>query len=137
MKMRAFIQNRFESLSEWISMVLGNPYAFLIALFTVLLWALSGPIFAFSDTWQLIINTGTTIATFLMVFLLQNTGNRTIEEMQENLHRLQCQNEAILQELRALRFGAPAEGTGPDTTSGADSGAASGAESGAAPRKAA
>lgn len=101
--MKTFIQNRFESLSEWISEVLGNPYAFLIALSAVLLWALSGPLFDFSDTWQLIINTGTTIATFLMVFLLQNTGNRTIEEMQENLQLLHAQNEAILRELRALR----------------------------------
>lgn len=114
--MRAFIQNRFESLSEWISTVLGNPYAFLIALSTVLIWALCGPIFAFSDTWQLIINTGTTIATFLMVFLLQNTGNRTIEEMQENLHRLQHQNDSILLELRALRLAAGRETVGPDMT---------------------
>lgn len=114
--MRAFIQNRFESLSEWISTVLGNPYAFLIALSTVLIWALCGPIFAFSDTWQLIINTGTTIATFLMVFLLQNTGNRTIEEMQENLHRLQHQNDSILLELRALRLAAARETVGPDMT---------------------
>lgn len=101
--MQTFIQSRFESLSEWISDVLGNPYAFLIALCAVILWAVSGPLFAFSDTWQLIINTGTTIATFLMVFLLQNTGNRTIEEMQENLHILQAQNDAILHELRQLR----------------------------------
>ncbi|GHE02862.1 membrane protein [Defluviimonas sp. 20V17] len=122
--MRAFIQNRFESLSEWISKVLGNPYAFLIALFTVLMWALSGPIFAFSDTWQLIINTGTTIATFLMVFLLQNTGNRTIEEMQENLHRLQYQNDAILLELRALRLAASREAIGSDMTPDAHPGSA-------------
>jgi hypothetical protein len=81
--MKTFITNRFEILSEWISANLGSPYAFMIACALVALWAVSGPIFGFSDTWQLIINTGTTICTFLMVFLLQNTGNRTIEEMQE------------------------------------------------------
>lgn len=62
----------------------------------MLLWAVSGPIFGYSDTWQLVINTGTTISTFLMVFLLQNTGNRTIVELQDHLHRLERQNAEIL-----------------------------------------
>lgn len=97
--MKTYIQNRFERLSEWISVALGNPYAFLAAAFVVLLWAILGPVFHFSDTWQLIINTGTTIATFLMVFLLQNTGNRTIAELQDHLHRLEAQNAAILRAL--------------------------------------
>ena len=105
--MKAFIQNRFEVLSEWISDTLGNPYAFLVAFAVVLLWAVSGPLFAYSDTWQLVINTGTTIATFLMVFLLQNTGNRTISEMKEHLYRLERQNAAILQELRNQRANEP------------------------------
>jgi low affinity Fe/Cu permease len=76
--MKAFIKRRFEVLAEWISASLGRPMAFLAALAIVALWAVSGPLFAYSDTWQLVINTGTTISTFLMVFLLQNTGNRTI-----------------------------------------------------------
>lgn len=59
--------------------------------------------FDYSDTWQLIINTGTTISTFLMVFLLQNTGNRTIEEMQDNLRRMERQNASLMQDLLALR----------------------------------
>jgi len=54
----------------------GRPGTFVLALIIVLVWAITGPIFAFSDTWQLIINTGTTIVTFLMVFLIQNTQNR-------------------------------------------------------------
>jgi len=54
----------------------GHPWAFTLALGTVLVWAVTGPIFHFSDTWQLVINTGTTIVTFLMVFLIQNTQNR-------------------------------------------------------------
>jgi low affinity Fe/Cu permease len=61
---------------------------------------LTGPLFGFSDTWQLIINTGTTIVTFLMVFLLQNTGNRTIEEMHDRLKTLERQNATLIREIR-------------------------------------
>jgi low affinity Fe/Cu permease len=103
--MKAFFKSRFELLSEWISVALGRPAAFLGALAVVLLWAISGPVFGYSDTWQLVINTGTTITTFLMVFLLQNTGNRTISELQDHLHHLERQNAEILSLLRD----APAE----------------------------
>lgn len=98
--MKAFLKSRFELLAEWISAALGRPMAFLLALGTVVLWAVSGPVFGYSDTWQLVINTGTTITTFLMVFLLQNTGNRTIAELQEHLHRLERQNAEILRLLQ-------------------------------------
>ena len=54
----------------------GSPFAFIVCVITVLAWAFSGPVFGFSETWQLVINTGTTIVTFLMVFLIQNTQNR-------------------------------------------------------------
>jgi len=67
------------SFAEWArraSELLGTPYAFVAALLVVLIWIITGPIFNYSDTWQLIINTGTTIVTFLMVFLVQNTQNR-------------------------------------------------------------
>lgn len=101
--MKTYITNRFEILSEWISAGLGGPYAFMAAFLVVALWAVTGPLFDYSDTWQLIINTGTTISTFLMVFLLQNTGNRTIEEMQDNLRRVERQNASLMQELLALR----------------------------------
>ncbi len=101
--MQKFIANRFEVLSEWISANLGSPHAFLIACALVVGWGVSGPFFGFSDTWQLVINTGTTICTFLMVFLLQNTGNRTIEELHERLRGLEEINLELLQEMRALR----------------------------------
>jgi len=72
-----------EGMSEWFRVVaeraakaVGSSWAFLIAIVVVLPWAITGPVFSYSDTWQLIINTGTTIVTFLMVFLIQNTQNR-------------------------------------------------------------
>jgi low affinity Fe/Cu permease len=72
-----------EGMSEWFRVVaeraakaVGSSWAFLIAIVVVLAWAITGPVFSYSDTWQLIINTGTTIVTFLMVFLIQNTQNR-------------------------------------------------------------
>jgi low affinity Fe/Cu permease len=66
----------------------GRPIAFGIALCTVVIWAILGPIFHFSDTWQLVINTATTIVTFLMVFLIQNTQNRDSEAVQIKLDEL-------------------------------------------------
>ena len=101
--MQKFIAARFEALSNWIAAVLGTPVAFLLACTVVGLWALTGPYFQYSDTWQLVINTSTTIITFLMVFLLQNTGNRTIEEMHENIRDLHRQNERLHDQLEALR----------------------------------
>lgn len=100
--MGTFIRSRFEILAQWISTNLGHPYAFMSAVFTVALWAITGPLFGYSDTWQLVINTSTTIITFLMVFLLQNTGNRTIEELHDHLRTLEQQNEELLDELRKL-----------------------------------
>ncbi len=66
----------FRKFSHKTSAEVGSPKAFITALLVLLVWAISGPLFGFSDTWQLIINTGTTIVTFLMVFLIQNTQNR-------------------------------------------------------------
>ena len=86
--MKTFITNRFEALSEWISANLGSPYAFMAASALVIIWAISGPFFQFSDTWQLVINTGTTIITFLMVFLIQNQQNRDGAAMQLKLDEL-------------------------------------------------
>jgi low affinity Fe/Cu permease len=101
--MKKFITNRFEILSEWISVNLGSPYAFMFATMLVIVWGVSGPFFQYSDTWQLVINTGTTICTFLMVFLLQNTGNRTIDEMQERLREMELLNRELLMEIRDQR----------------------------------
>ncbi|HXC58567.1 MAG TPA: low affinity iron permease family protein [Steroidobacteraceae bacterium] len=66
----------------------GRPPVFMLALATIAVWLISGPIFHFSDTWQLVINTGTTIITFLMVFLIQNTQNRDTEAIQMKLDEL-------------------------------------------------
>ncbi len=68
--------DKFRTLAEKAAHAVGTYWAFLLALLVVVCWAVSGPIFGFSDTWQLVINTGTTIVTFLMVFLIQNTQNR-------------------------------------------------------------
>ena len=78
----------FRKLAARISQITGSSYTFLLALLIVVLWASTGPIFEFSDTWQLIINTGTTIVTFLMVFLIQNTQNRDSKAMQLKLDEL-------------------------------------------------
>ena len=66
----------------------GRPKTFALAVAVIIAWVISGPIFGFSDTWQLVINTGTTIVTFLMVFLIQNTQNRDTEAMQIKLDEL-------------------------------------------------
>lgn len=66
----------------------GRPYVFALAFGVILVWVVSGPFFGFSDTWQLVINTGTTIITFLMVFLIQNTQNRDTEAIQLKLDEL-------------------------------------------------
>ncbi|HSX43657.1 MAG TPA: low affinity iron permease family protein [Candidatus Saccharimonadales bacterium] len=66
----------FTRFTSAVSEAIGRPWVFVIALIILLLWGVSGPLLGFSDTWQLIINTGTTIVTFLMVFIIQNTQNR-------------------------------------------------------------
>ena len=66
----------FRHVARSVSDALGKPAAFWIAVFLIVVWAMTGPMFHFSDTWQLVINTGTTIITFLMVFIIQNTQNR-------------------------------------------------------------
>ena len=71
-----------------VASLVGQPMAFVLALLIVLVWALSGPMFGFSDTWQLVINTGTTIVTFLVVFLIQNSQNRDAAAMQAKLDEL-------------------------------------------------
>ena len=78
----------FERLANRVSAAAGRPRAFLIAFSIVVIWALSGPVFHWSDTWQLVINTGTTIVTFLMVFLIQNAQNRDGAAIQAKLDEL-------------------------------------------------
>lgn len=100
--MQKFIKNRFEVLCDGISHNLGHAHAFLAAVAIVIAWALLGPVFHYSDTWQLIINTGTTIVTFLMVFLLQNTGNRGIENTDRRLQELELQNQQLVKQIQKL-----------------------------------
>ena len=78
----------FSSFAQKTSSWTGHPVAFLLATAVVVLWIVTGPIFNYSDTWQLVINTGTTIVTFLMVFLIQNTQNRDMLSMQLKLSEL-------------------------------------------------
>ena len=79
---------RFSELARRLAVFCGRPVAFMVAAGAVVLWAASGPLFGFSDTWQLVINTSTTIITFLMVFLIQNTQNRDTEAIQLKLDEL-------------------------------------------------
>ena len=78
----------FDRFAKAISRFTGHPVAFAAAAGIIVLWIVSGPIFAFSDTWQLVINTATTIVTFLMVFLIQNTQNRESAAIQLKLDEL-------------------------------------------------
>ncbi len=81
-------QSAFTRLAKKASTFTGRPSCFALALGVIVAWAISGPLFRFSDTWQLVINTGTTIITFLMVFLIQSTQNRDTEAMQIKLDEL-------------------------------------------------
>jgi len=78
----------FRKFANAVSNIVGTPWVFIIAFAIVVFWALSGPMFHFSDTWQLVINTGTTIITFLMVFLIQNTQNRDAKAIHLKLDEL-------------------------------------------------
>jgi low affinity Fe/Cu permease len=78
----------FRKFAHTISEAVGTAWSFLIALIIIIVWAASGPIFHYSDTWQLVINTGTTIVTFLMVFLIQNTQNRDAKAIHLKLDEL-------------------------------------------------
>ncbi len=84
----------YEALARRAAKYSGRPAAFLIALIVVIVWAISGPIFHYSDTWQLVINTDTTIISFLIVFLIQNTQNSDISLIQLNLDELSRVKEA-------------------------------------------
>jgi low affinity Fe/Cu permease len=78
----------FRLLAQVASRIMGSPWAFLAAVSIILGWALGGPLFRYSDTWQLVINTATTIVTFLMVFLIQNTQNRDAKALHLKLDEL-------------------------------------------------
>ncbi|HEX7103133.1 MAG TPA: low affinity iron permease family protein, partial [Nitrolancea sp.] len=82
------MRDRFARFATTASRLTGTYWAFLIAASIIIVWAISGPVFGFSDTWQLVINTGTTIVTFLMVFLIQNSQNRESRATQLKLDEL-------------------------------------------------
>ena len=131
-----YARSRFARFARWTAHAAGHPAAFGLAALTIAVWLITGPLFGFSDTWQLVINTGTTIVTFLMVFLIQNTQNRDsaavhlkldeliravagaqdalldLEELAEpDLERLRAQYEALAHRAReALRRDPPATG---------------------------
>lgn len=136
-------QSLFARFARWTARATGHPVAFSLAVLTVVVWGLTGPLFRFSDTWQLVINTGTTIVTFLMVFLIQHTQNRDSQAMhlkldeliralegahnalldleeltQEDLDRLRAQYEELARRARELlRQGTP-DTDRPDVTVG-------------------
>lgn len=84
---------RFEKISSAITRAVGTSTAFTIALFVIVIWAITGPLFRFSDTWQLVINTGTTIITFLMVFVIQQSQNKDSLALQLKLNELIASDE--------------------------------------------
>ena len=78
----------FRVFAKWAAWATGHPLAFVTAVGIIVVWAITGPVFGFSDTWQLVINTGTTIVTFLMVFLIQNSQNRDSAAIQVKLDEI-------------------------------------------------
>jgi low affinity Fe/Cu permease len=88
------MEKHFSKIASVVAHASGKPITFVICCLVILVWAVTGPIFGFSDTWQLIINTGTTIVTFLMVFLIQNTQNRDGAAIQTKLDELIRAGEA-------------------------------------------
>jgi low affinity Fe/Cu permease len=86
--MKNSLDRIFTNFSSAIAQWAGQPLTFVLAIGTVIVWAVTGPLFGFSETWQLVINTGTTIITFLMVFLIQNEQNRDTASMQAKLDEL-------------------------------------------------
>jgi low affinity Fe/Cu permease len=84
----------FESFASQVVNVTGSVWAFIVALAVIIVWAVTGPVFGFSDTWQLVINTGTTIVTFLMVFVIQKSQNKDAKSVQLKLNELIAANKA-------------------------------------------
>jgi low affinity Fe/Cu permease len=92
----------FDRFARWTEHQLGRSVTFALAFLSIVLWAVTGPFFAWSDTWQLVINTGTTIVTFLMVFVIQNTQNRDTQALQLKLDELIRVNTAARNSLMRL-----------------------------------
>src|SRR5262244_3887913 len=127
------MKNLFRRFAHATAESVGSPWAFFVAALVILAWAITGPMFGFSDTWQLVINTGTTIVTFLMVFLIQNSQNRdtiaihvkldelvrAVKEARNSVIDLENLDEAELQRLLTQYRKLAAEGRAAGTVSGA------------------
>jgi low affinity Fe/Cu permease len=92
-KKKSGLNRFFDKFSTRATKITGSPWAFLIALGAIIIWAATGPMFGFSDTWQLIINTSTTIITFLMVFIIQQTQNKDTTAIHLKLNELIASNQ--------------------------------------------
>ena len=99
----------FSRLAQGTARQVGRPPAFVLAVVAVLVWAVTGPLFGWSDTWQLVINTGTTIVTFLMVFLIQSTQNRDTDALHAKLDELIRADKAARNSLISLERQSDAE----------------------------
>lgn len=100
-KKRGFL-GFFNRFSQKVTQATGSPYAFFTALLAVVIWAVLGPVFGFSDTWQLVINTGTTIITFLMVFVIQQSQNKDTVALQLKLNELLAAKKSASNRLIAI-----------------------------------
>jgi low affinity Fe/Cu permease len=98
------LQKLFGNIANAVAHAAGHPITFICCCLVVVVWAISGPLAGFSDTWQLIINTGTTIITFLMVFLIQNTQNRDSAAVQAKLDELLRASEGEMPSLASSIF---------------------------------
>jgi low affinity Fe/Cu permease len=94
----------FTRFAGWCAWAFGHPLAFILACLATVVWAVTGPVFDYSDTWQLVINTGTTVATFLMIFVLQHSQNRDATAIQAKLDELILASEASNKLIRAERL---------------------------------
>jgi low affinity Fe/Cu permease len=88
------VKQKFNAFSTWVTKATGTPGAFFLAILVILVWAVTGPIFNFSEVWQLVINTGTTIITFLMMFVIQQSQNKDTLALHLKLNELIAANEA-------------------------------------------
>ena len=91
----------FTRFAGWCVWAFGHPLSFILACLATLVWAVTGPVFNYSDTWQLVINTGTTVATFLMIFILQHSQNRDATAIQAKLDELILVSESSNKLIRA------------------------------------
>lgn len=96
------MRHTLNKLAIRVAIAVGNPYTFVIGIIFIVVWAVSGPLFNFNDTWQLIINTSTTIITFLMTLLIQNTQNRDTEALHKKLDELIRVNRKASDDLIAI-----------------------------------